>query len=59
MNEEVVHYYNVITGRIACGVDPRQEPQPKFSVFEMQVSCSACLKNKPAQNPETGKSKAA
>ena len=47
--EEVVHYYNVITGGIPCGLNPRQEPPPKFSVFQNEVSCPHCLNGKPPE----------
>jgi hypothetical protein len=39
---EVVHYYNVVTGRIACGV--KVVPELERTVFLDRVSCPACLK---------------
>lgn len=56
MSQKVVHHYNVITGKIACGIDPRKKPEPKFSVFEMDVSCPRCRNGKP--NRKDGKEKA-
>ena len=59
MNEEVVHFYNVITGRITCGLNPREQPEAKYTVFETQVSCAACLNGKGGKSEGKGKKKAA
>lgn len=49
--EEPVHYYNVITGTIACGIDPKQKPGVKMSVFKEEVSCPRCLGSAPEATP--------
>jgi hypothetical protein len=42
MQEEPVHYYNVILGKCACGAKP--DPARKsFSVFPKNVNCPECL----------------
>lgn len=38
----MVHYYNVITGRIACGM--KVLPELERTVFLDHVTCPACLK---------------
>ena len=42
MEETEIHFYNVITGKCACGagVDPSRKT---FSVFVDKVSCAQCL----------------
>ena len=41
--EEVVHYYNVITGKCVCGAAP-ERAEKAFSVFPEKVSCPQCLR---------------
>lgn len=43
MEEVLVHFYNVITGKCACGAKVRQG-EKTFSVFPERVSCGACLR---------------
>ena len=50
MKEEVIHYYNALTGKIPCGLDPKDTSRVKFSVFAHEVSCPLCLSRKP-QSP--------
>lgn len=52
MEETEIHFYNVITGKCACGA--RVDPGVKtFSVFAEKVSCAQCLA---ALNAKEGKS---
>jgi hypothetical protein len=56
MEEGLVHYYNVITGKCACGAAARREVKT-FSVFPDQVNCPLCLKRiKSAEGKSEGKS---
>jgi len=56
MEEAPMHFYNVITGRCACGAAPSQEPK-SFSVFPEMVSCPLCLITlKPKDEKSEGKS---
>ncbi len=50
--EETVHFYNVITGRCACGAVV-SAGEKTFSVFPEKVSCVQCLQ---VLNPNEGKS---
>ena len=50
--EEVIHYYNAITGKIACGLDPKDTRRVKFSVFAHEVSCPLCVSRKPHSSPK-------
>jgi hypothetical protein len=56
MEEGLVHYYNVITGKCACGAAARREVKT-FSVFPDKVNCPLCLKRIKAQEGKSeGKS---
>ena len=56
MEEPRVHFYNVITGRCACGAVPVREPK-SFSVFPELVNCPQCLTGlKPKDEKSEGKS---
>lgn len=41
MEDGLVHYYNVILGKCACGAATNAE-EKTFSVFPQQVTCPAC-----------------
>lgn len=42
VEEKVVHYYNVILGKIPCGA--RSDSSEKnFTVFPERVNCASCL----------------
>ena len=51
MEDAQVHFYNVITGRCACGAAVRAD-QKTFSVFPEKVNCAQCLQ---LLNPKEGK----
>jgi hypothetical protein len=42
VEEEVVHYYNVILGKIPCGANTRSG-EKNYAVFLDRVSCADCL----------------
>jgi hypothetical protein len=42
VEEKVVHFYNVILGKIPCGAQSNEEER-NFSVFPSLVSCEMCL----------------
>lgn len=55
MEEQSVHYYNVITGRCVCGADPRGK-QTRFSVFQEEVTCGVCVRELKHRTGKEGKS---
>ena len=56
MEEPPTHYYNVVTGRCACGATPSPE-RKSFSVFPDLVNCPQCLVAlKPKDEKSEGKS---
>lgn len=40
VSEEVVHFYNVITGTVCCGLD--LEKAPNRTVFPERATCPSC-----------------
>lgn len=44
MEENVVHYYNVILGKIPCGARCAG-PEKNFTVFRERVTCADCLQS--------------
>jgi hypothetical protein len=56
MEDGLVHFYNVITGKCACGAMARRE-EKTYSVFPDLVSCPRCLEQiNPASGKTEGKS---
>jgi hypothetical protein len=46
VEENVVHFYNVILGKIPCGAESKPEER-NYSVFPEQVNCPKCMDSVP------------
>ena len=44
MGDPVIHFYNVISGKCACGAEIKPEEKSSFTVFPDSVTCESCLK---------------